>query len=233
MKKKLCIALFLSVFTFTPKAYAVLDIMATVQSGLELYKDVENKVQEIQKKIADIEKRARQGFAAGANCFSNPLSCDANALSALGLDAPGYITKIKEFRVMPGAEALQSDDINKKAAEGLMDTVKTSYIYKRGQGDDLNKLRENRRGNNAVITDEVALLFAKGATTRHSVMEEDGSLYQTKFNKDNVDEILAAQNKVGIATVSRLARILELRAYMVGAEATAEMTRQNIEADEN
>ena len=46
MKKKLCIALFLSLFVYTREAYAIFDIMAAVQSTLELYKDVENKVQQ-------------------------------------------------------------------------------------------------------------------------------------------------------------------------------------------
>ena len=37
MKKKLCIALFLSFFVYTREAYAIFDIMAAVQSTLELY----------------------------------------------------------------------------------------------------------------------------------------------------------------------------------------------------
>ena len=49
MKKKLCIALFLSLFVYTREAYAIFDIMAKVQSALELYKDVENKVQQYTK----------------------------------------------------------------------------------------------------------------------------------------------------------------------------------------
>lgn len=233
MKKKLFLTLLLSSFISAQSAYAVFDIMAAIQSGLELYKDIENKIQELQKLAADIEKRAKQGFAAASSCFKNPTDCDAGAFLALGMDAQNYVdNKIAEFRVMPGAEELQKGDINKKSSENLMETVRTSYIYKRGQGKDLENLRKNRRGNNAVVTDEVAILFAKGATTRHSIMEEDGELYKTKFDNNNVDEILQAQNLVEIATVSRMARILELKSYMIGAEATVELTRQSIEEKE-
>lgn len=68
-EKKLCIALFLSLFVYTREAYAIFDIMAKVQSALELYKDVENKVQQYTKKLRDIEKRARQGFDLASSCY--------------------------------------------------------------------------------------------------------------------------------------------------------------------
>ena len=82
MKKKLCIGLFLSLFVYTREAYAIFDIMAKVQSALELYKDVENKVQQYTKKLRDIEKRARQGFDLASSCYKNPKQCDPKALEA-------------------------------------------------------------------------------------------------------------------------------------------------------
>lgn len=122
--------------------------------------------------------------------------------------------------------------MKKKSDKSLAQTVETSYIYQRGQGDDIEKTSKNRRLINAVVADDAALLFAKGVSARQSILVEDGSLYQVEFKKNNIDEILNAQNIVAIATQQRLNRILELRAYMASAGATAELTRQTREADE-
>lgn len=232
MKKKLCIALFLSLFVYTREAYAIFDIMAKVQSALELYKDVENKVQQYTKKLRDIEKRARQGFDLASSCYKNPKQCDPKALEAFAKDSESYVKNMKEIRVMPGAEELKKGDLKKKSDKSLAQTVETSYIYQRGQGDDIEKTSKNRRLINAVVADDAALLFAKGVSARQSILVEDGSLYQVEFKKNNIDEILNAQNIVAIATQQRLNRILELRAYMASAGATAELTRQTREADE-
>ena len=132
---------------------------------------------------------------------------------------------------MPGAEELKKGDLKKKSDKSLAQTVETSYIYQRGQGDDIEKTSKNRRLINAVVADDAAL-FAKGVSARQSILVEDGSLYQVEFKKNNIDEILNAQNIVAIATQQRLNRILELRAYMASAGATAELTRQTREADE-
>ena len=95
MKKKLCIALFLSLFVYTREAYAIFDIMAKVQSALELYKDVENKVQQYTKKLRDIEKRARQGFDLASSCYKNPKQCDPKALEAFAKDSESYVKSMK------------------------------------------------------------------------------------------------------------------------------------------
>ena len=65
-----------------------------------------------------------------------------------------------------------------------------------------------------------------------NILVEDGSLYQSEFKNENMDEILNAQNIVAIATEQRLNRILEMRAYMTSAGSTAELTQQTREADE-
>ena len=63
-------------------------------------------------------------------------------------------------------------------------------------------------------------------------MKERIHLYEPFFHHYYIDEILNALNIVAIATQQRLNRILELRAYMASAGATAELTRQTREADE-
>lgn len=93
---------------------------------------------------------------------------------------------------MPGAEELKKGDLKKKSDKSLAQTVETSYIYQRGQGDDIEKTSKNRRLINAVVADDAALLFAKGVSARQSILVEDGSLYQVEFKKNNIDEILNA-----------------------------------------
>ncbi len=232
MKKKVWVILFLSMFVYTREAYAIFDIMATVQSILERYKDVENKVQEYQKKLRDVEKRARQGFDLASNCYKNPTKCDAKAIEAFSKDSESYVKSLKEIKVMPGAEELKEGDLKKKSDSSLAQTVENAYIYKRGQGQDIEKTAENRRYLNAIVADDTALLFAKGVSARQSILVEDGSLYQSEFKNENMDEILNAQNIVAIATEQRLNRILEMRAYMTSAGSTAELTQQTREADE-
>ncbi len=232
MRKKLYILLFFSLIAYTKEAYAIFDIMAKVETYLELYKDIENKAQELQKKLRDIEKRARQGFDMASNCYKNPTKCDAKAIEAFAKDSESYVTSITEIKVMPGADELAKGDLKKKSDGSLAKTVENTYIYKRGQGKDIDKTTENRRYINAIVADDTALLFAKGVSARQSILVEDGSLYQAEFKNENMDEILNAQNIVAIATEQRLNRVLEMRAYMTSAGATAELTQQNREADE-
>ena len=232
MRKKLYILLFFLFITYTREAYAIFDIMAKVESAMELYKDVENKVQEVQKKLRDIEKRARQGFEMASNCYKNPDKCDPEALKSFAEDSESYVTSLTEIKVMPGAEELKEGDLKKKSDSSLAQTVETTYIYQRGQGQDINKTEENRRYINAIVADDTALLFAKGVSARQSILVEDGSLYQADFKNENMDEILNAQNVVAIATEQRLNRVLEMRAYMTSAGSTAELTQQTREADE-
>ena len=234
MRKKLCIALVLSLFMYTREAYAILDIMAKVQSALEQAEDYKNKIQEYAKKLRELEKRARQGFELAKSCYKNPKSCDTKALETWGKDAKQfYVETMDEIRVMPGAEELSDGDLNEKLDVSLIKTIQNTYIYHRGQGKDLENLNENRRQLNAILSDDTALLFAKAVATRQSILMEDGSLYQQNFKNNNIDEILSAQNVVDIATQQRLNRILELRAYMVSGAAAAEMSTQTIEAEES
>lgn len=247
MKKRFFLALFISIFVYSHAAYAIFDFPAILQSGLELKSDVENKIKEIRKFEDDMEKRVKQGFAAATSCFKNPVSCgvkqmgkiDFASLSDSDALKKGFVTRVKKFPVMPNAEKLKGDlnNAKQKMADTYQNTVREAYIFKKGD-DDIRRVRENRDNLNAVITDEVSMLFAKGATTRHSIQTEengdkDNEKYVKEFKQNNLDEILAAQNSVGILTNSRLARIVELRAYMNAAPATSEMMQHSVEANDN
>ena len=70
--------------------------------------------------------------------------------------------------------------------------------------------------------------------TRHNIQNEaDEDVYTHDFKQNNIEEILSAQNISCIMSANRLARIVELRAHMVGAEASASLTEQSLEAEEN
>lgn len=228
IKKKFFIAVFLSVFVFTRPAYAIIDIMAMVQSALELKKEIETKVQNIQRKISEAKKRLVQGYQMGASCFSNPLSCNLGELASLAditkLDPKGVrILEIQGVRTVAGAEELASGDIVSKKSETLDKTVVKSYTYVKGQAESFGKLTDNRQQLNSVIADEVAILFAKGAAVRQSIRNEDAEdMYPTEVS-DKQSDLIAPHAAVALKSQERLTRILELRAYMAGAEATSEM----------
>lgn len=248
MKKRFFLALLISLFVYSRAAYAIFDVAAAVQTGLELKTEIENKVKEVMKLKDDIEKRIKQGFSMLSNCFKSVSSggisgCDIKGMQKFYDDATamqkGIVTRIKEFPVMPAAEKLKEDMNNtkKQMADAYQNTVRKAYIFKKG-ADDLKRVRENRDNLNAVITDEVSMLFAKGATTRHSIQteengDEENEKYTKEFTQNNLDEIIAAQNSVGMLTDSRLARILELRACMNSAPATSEMMQHTVEANDD
>ncbi len=225
MKRIMIVAVCFS-FLSIQEAYAVFDIMAAIQSKLELYKDVENKVQEMQKKISDIRKRATQGFEIASNCFKNPTKCDLNAITTFTKDSKSFVqNNIKEIRVMPNS--IESQELVETKDEELTNAVDESYIYTRRKGEDIERTNKNRKDINAVIIDDVAIAFAKGVATKQSIYQETGDLYQYDFKNKNIDEILHAQNIVTLATQQRLNRILELKAYQISAQETADLTRQS------
>ena len=231
--KKIFMTIFLSVFLITNQAHAVFDVMATVQSGLELYKEVETKVQAIQKKVLDIKKRVVQGFAAATNCFKNPRKCDINAIvSVAGEFAGGIKGAINGVKALEGSGLDGDKDLMGSNSKNLDQNVKEAYTYKKGAGDDLNRLDEQRKKVNGIIADDVATLFAKGVVVRQLIKEEKTEdLYSTSIGNSQSD-ILAAQNSVTLKSQERLTRILELRAYMISAQSSAELGRNSTMSEE-
>ncbi|MBR5598691.1 MAG: hypothetical protein IKW39_01485 [Alphaproteobacteria bacterium] len=238
MKKKFYIIVFLSVFIFVQPAYAIIDIMATVQSALEVKKEIETKIQTIRKKISDIEKRVVQGYKAGANCFSNPKNCGVDALTKLVTDMKSKdplgvrITEITGVRTIEGAEELSEGDVVNKKSESLEKDVLEAYTYVKGVGNDLERLSIIRKEVNAVVADEAAILFAKGATVRQSIRNENAEeIYPTKI-ENQLSDIIAVHNALAIKSQERLTRILELKSYMNGAQSNAELAQHTLSEDE-
>lgn len=230
MKKKFYIIVFLSIFTFVQPAYAIIDIMAMVQSVLELKKEVETKVQTIRKKVSDVKKRVVQGYKAGANCFANPKKCGLDVLTDLA--DSGKINEIMGIRTLKEAKELASNDIVKKASEKIEKDALEAYTYVKGTGEDLKRLSIKRKYVNAVIADETAILFAKGAYVRQQIRDESAEeIYPTKI-ENQLSDILAAHNALAIKSQERLIRILELKAYMSGAQTNAELAKHMLSPDE-
>lgn len=229
MRKKIYIAIFIYMFTLASPAYAIVDIMATVQTILEKVTEVKTKVENIQKKVTDTIKKAAEGFEAASNCFANPMKCGLSILDGVAGNP------INGVRTIPGTEALADEEIIEMASEELEKSVTESYSYVRGAeaGKDLKRdavLSENLQG---LMADEMAILFAKGMAVRQIIRNEDGEdIYKMDDVEENQSNIIAAQNRLILKSQERLSRILEIKAYIQGAQSTSEMSRYNFTQEE-
>lgn len=246
MRKITCTLLLLCCLGYTRPVYAVFDFLAAIEDGIDLAIDVQTEVEHLQNKIAEMKKRITEGFSLAGGCIQNPMQCDLNALENFTSDGLGVVGKsLDGIYTMKQAEKMASEDLNEQCTSCLEEEVRDTYIYKRGEGADIQRLVENREDINGIVINDTNILFAKAITTRHALIMEDASIYQTDFgdssgttdpenpkNPENIQKVLQAQTLVAIYTQSRLARILELRAHMVGAEATVELTKQGKDKDE-
>ena len=237
MKKIVSILLVSCFFFYSRPAYAVFDFISIIEDAIELVSDLQHKVIEIQNKIAEIKKRVAQGFELAGDCLSNPGKCDMEALGNFAGDVASAIQNGSDFisGMTGSAIATATNNLMEYESESLEDNIRDTYIYKRGTGDDLTNLNKNRQGLNGVAINDTNALFAKAAATRHSILQEEDTIYQTDFGDaegQNVEKIIRAQTVVALYTQARLARILELRANMVGADATLELTQQAKEPEE-
>lgn len=223
-------------FIIARPAHAIFDVMAILESGLEYKQEFEHRVKEIQKFKDDQLKRLKQGFEMAKSCFKNPEKCASGEMLKYfdpEKNQTTYVKKVNQIFTMPGSK-MGSGDIVKTSQESLDVDVEKTYIYKRGRGNDLKETKKNRDNINKTVANETALMFAKGATTRHSIQgEEDSTLYPDIGDKNNMDEILQAQARVTTLTNSRVARIVELRANMISSESAAELTQQSIANEED
>ena len=230
MKSKFYITVLLMTFLLCGKnAYAIIDPMATVESALELKDEVVTAFQQGMTAISDMEKRIKQGYALATSCFKNPAKCGMQALTSLKKD--GYTT-IKMFPMMNDAVALLDKDLTKIKSKDVSNIVRSTYIY-HDQKHSLEKLRENRDQINSVVSNQSAILFAKGAMMKTRLKkEESAEIYEDPSKEEHDDSIQYLQGKLDIKNATRLARIIELKAYMLHAQATSELTQQSIKDDE-
>ncbi|MBR2274245.1 MAG: hypothetical protein IJ864_05420 [Alphaproteobacteria bacterium] len=230
MKKNICLSLLFSLVLLAKPAHAIIEFPSIAISAQELKDVIVMQVEELIRKKVMTNSTLKNGFGIAASCFKNPANCNLSNLTSLMQNG---ITRINKFAVMPGVPALASGDITKIGSETLEQAIKDGYVYTQGK-ESLKRVRENRDNVNSVIANDASTLFAKGATTKLSIQQEDSTeLYPDPSNKNNMEEILYVHNRAGLLTESRLAHILELRAYMVGGQATAELTTQSTKPEDN
>ncbi len=232
MRKLFAIILLILAVSFAKPANAIIDIMATIQSGIELKTEITNKIEAYKKMIEEAYKKAVQGFDAVSNCLGNPMKCDIKTLASLGKGVAGSINTISGIRTIPGAEELAKGNLKQKDAKDLDSTIIENYTYIKGQGDDLARTANKRKELNAVMADDVAILFAKGIVVRQSIRNEEADKIYSNDIGPTQSDVLAVHNTLILKSQERLSRILELRAYMVGAEATTELARNSANNEE-
>lgn len=226
-KSTLIIALITSLLLYQKEAYAIFDPMATIETALELKDEVVTKVQEVQKLKSDLEKSVKQGYALASSCFKNPVKCGLKGITGLSKNGS---KRIKMFPMMPGAVEILDKDLTKIKSEDVSDVVRSTYIYKQGKKSLVN-LRENRDNINSVIANSAAILFAKGEMIRTMLHnEKEDEIYEdpsANGQGGTVDTIKYLQSKLEIINNTRLAHIIELKAHILDAQYTAELTQQS------
>ena len=239
MKKKICaITLLFTLLLYGKEAYAIFDPLATIMSVLEVKDEVLSQVQEIQKFKSDMEKRIKQGYALATSCFKDPSRCDIESITSL----TGKYKTIKMFPVMEGAAEALNRDLVKTGSKSISDVVRNEYIYHENQEKGLRVGQQNREGLNSVITNQIAILFAKGAMAKTRLQNENSAeIYKdpssiekqgTAGNGDK-DSILSLQATLDLMDNTRLARILEMKGYMQNAPATAGLMGKSIKERED
>lgn len=228
MRRKIYIAVFIYTFALSTPAYAIMDVMATVQSVLEKVTEVKTKVENVKKKITDVIKRTAEGFEAASNCFANPTACGLKFVKGVAGNA------INGVRTVPGTERLAEGAIVEQASEELERDVIIGYSYVRGAeaGKDLIRDASMNAQLQSVMADEMAILFAKGMATHQIIRNEDGEDLYILEGEENQGNIIAAQNKLVLTSQERISRILELKAYLQGAQSTSEMSRYSFSQEE-
>lgn len=227
MNKKLLIALIFSMFLYTKEAYAVFDFIAAIQSQVESVEKFYTKIMEGYKKAIEKYTRLQRGFDTAMKCVKNPRSC-AGQLAGIGNSISNITTVFKKEGSNPFSETSVQD----------LDSQARKEIFVSGE-DDISKISERDKKYNNVVIAEISTLWAKGVSTRQSIMKEEDNKIYKKFESSSsgentsMEDILFAQNSLTLESAKRVNRILELRSYMISAPAILEMTIQNKSAGEN
>ncbi len=226
MKKKvLTILLSLSFLLYTSNAYAIMDIMAKVQSVLEQVERYKKQAEQEIKEKYDLAKRARQGYETAKGCMANPLGCATSFALKYG---PGLL-KDGEIKGFPSITKI-AGNILKKDPEGMDEDVRKTE-HQRGGADSIKEVHKNRQENNAVTTANIAILFAKAAVTKQAIYQEGNDVYTREFD-DTMESILKARAEVEMTSNYRISRILEMRAYMNSGAGVAGLTQHTRSIDD-
>jgi hypothetical protein len=229
--KKIFTFIFTICFLYTQNAHAVFDIMAFIISEMSRAQAVMEEVAAKKEEWEKAKTTATRGFGATKQCFGNPKNCNLNEFVALSED-----DTIKSVTyLVEGKNGSFTKDLTSVSAEKLMDDLDDA-IYQRGEKKSLEKLQNLKKKKQVTTATELSTLFAKGAVTHQLIFNESDDQYRLESgsaaDEGNIEKILTAMDNIELTSTARVARILELRSYMVSVPAIESISRQQ-NRDEN
>lgn len=207
---------------YTTNAYATFDYQTAVFTASEKFQNMKEKVLSVKQKIEQAKMDISEGWKNVQSCSSfNVKGCMAAGKSLQDLDGE-YGDQLNTIFVLPETGLEKVEDKN---SQEIIDGIRNA-IYVAGEGDSLEAARNKLDANNAMLADDVATLFAKSTASRQRILK-DGvkeASYQEIGADMELEKILKSKAEQRIDTITRIARIIELRAYMIGVPATSELT---------
>jgi hypothetical protein len=228
--KRIFTFIFAICFLYTQNAHAVFDIMAFIMSEMSRVQAVMEEVAAKKEELEKAKTTATRGFGATKQCFGNPKNCNLNELAELSEDET-----IKSITyLVKGNNGSFTRDLTSVSSEQLMDDLDDA-IYQRGGKKSLETVQNLKKKKQVTTAMELSTLFAKGAVTHQLIFNESDDQYKLESggaDEGNIEKILTAMDNIELTSVARVARILELRSYMVSVPAIESISRQQ-KRDEN
>lgn len=215
-------------------AYATFDIPAAMFITGGKFENIKQRIIEEMDKIKRTQDNLTAGWKGVKDCVGsfNPSTCInmGKSLKSLGAE---YGDQISNINVLPNT-GLDKVDKDTKSAD-IINSIKDGAIYKSNQGNSIEEANKQSKINNAMLADDIATLFAKSTAVRQKILTdteqtntidgEKSNLYQKIEDDEDTSVIIQKKARQRIESVSRITRIMELRAYMIGIPATSELTK--------
>lgn len=235
MSKFLKILIVSSLIMYTANAYATFDFISNLSAYSEKVEDIKQKYLSYANAIEQAKTDVTKGYEGVRKCTSGNVSGCMNAGQSIKELKGEYGDQIASIAVLPGSGL---DTIQNKNAQEIIDNTKKA-IYVANQGNSIENANQRAAANNIMLADDIATLFAKSTASRQRILKDgtdDKETYSTKdpFNDKHSDTQTMIQGKARqrLNSISRIARIIELRAYMIGIPATSELTMYVREAQD-
>jgi hypothetical protein len=223
--KRIFTFIFAICFLYTQNAHAVFDIMAFIMSEMSGAQAVMEEVAAKKEELEKAKTTVKRGFSAASQCFGDLANCDWDEIQEISED--DTIRSI--VYMVQGKGGSFTMDLTAVSSEQLMADLEDA-IYKRGGKKALEKLQNLKKKKQATVTTELSTLFAKGAVTHQLIFNENDGQYKLESSsatdEGNMEKILAGIDNVELTSAARVARILELRSYMVSVPAIESISRQ-------
>ena len=211
----------------TTNAYATFDLPSAVSSTLEKVEDIKQDILGFYNQVMQAQQDITEGWKNVQSCIKADVKGCKNALGNMQ-NVEGQISVIN---VLPETGL---DKVGDKDSREIIEGIKNA-IYVAGEGNSIENAQKQLKANNAMLADDVATLFAKGTAYRQKILKDgvEESNYHDFKEDDTLEYILKEKARMRISSAERIARIIELRAYMIGIPATSELTKYQKEASES